>query len=225
MVTLEHIESELPDYALDPAAVTYPFAYPRDDLPDLASALQRQSPDPDIDQWAASFVPPSGAIETMTLLRAITVAIRRQLVYTRRTERGVQTPGETLRRGSGSCRDFALLMMEGVRSLGFAARFVSGYIVVPEAEPSSVLGGGATHAWLQVYLPGAGWIDFDPTNRIIGNRNLIRVAVAWDPSQALPLWGSFAGYASSFLGMEVAVSVVEERSKAWSSSENGGSVD
>jgi transglutaminase-like putative cysteine protease len=208
-VTLEHVESELPDYALEPEAATYPFAYARDELPDLALALHRQSPAADIDRWAASFLPPSGSTDTIALLRKITVGIREQLAYTRRTERGVQTPSETLRRGSGACRDFALLMIDGVRSLGFAARFVSGYIWLPEAEPSGTLGGGATHAWLQVYLPGAGWVDVDPTNRIIGNRNLIRVAVAWDPAQALPLWGSFVGYASSFLGMEVAVSVVD----------------
>jgi transglutaminase-like putative cysteine protease len=208
-VTLEHIETELPHYALEPEAATYPFAYARDDLPDLALALQRRSPPPDIDRWAASFLPPAGSTSTIALLRAMTVGIQEQFTYRRRIERGVQTPGETLRCGSGSCRDFALLMIEGVRSLGLAARFVSGYIFVPDVEPSSMLGGGATHAWLQVYLPGAGWVDFDPTNRIIGNRNLIRVAVAWDPAQALPLWGSFIGYPSSFLGMEVAVSVVE----------------
>lgn len=210
-VTLEHIETELPDYALEPEAATYPFAYARDDLPDLAPALQRQSPDAEIDRWAASFLAPSGSTDTIALLRAMTVGVRERLAYTRRTERGVQTPSETWRRGSGSCRDFALLMIEGVRSLGLAARFVSGYIFVPDAEPSGTLGGGATHAWLQVYLPGAGWVDFDPTNRIIGNRNLIRVAVAWDPAQALPLWGSFIGGASSFLGMEVAVSVDRTR--------------
>jgi transglutaminase-like putative cysteine protease len=208
-VTLEHIESELPHYSLEPEAATYPFAYARDDLPDLAQALQRRFPAADIDRWTTSFLPPSGSTSTITLLRAMTVGIREQFAYRRRTERGVQTPSETLRCGSGSCRDFALLMIEGVRSLGLAARFVSGYIFVPDVEPSSMVGGGATHAWLQVYLPGAGWVDFDPTNRIIGNRNLIRVAVAWDPAQALPLWGSFIGYPSSFLGMEVAVSVVD----------------
>jgi transglutaminase-like putative cysteine protease len=208
-VTLEHIETELPDYALEPEAATYPFDYARDDLPDLAHALRRHSPDAEIDRWVASFLPRSGSTDTVGLLRAITVGIREQLAYTRRTERGVQMPSETLRRGSGSCRDFAWLMIEGVRSLGLAARFVSGYIFVPDSEPSSVLRGGATHAWLQVYLPGAGWVDFDPTNRIIGNRNLIRVAVAWNPAQALPLWGTFIGYASSCLGMEVAVSVID----------------
>jgi len=208
-VMLEHIETELPDYTLEPEAATYPFTYARDDLPNLAPALQRQSSDTDIDRWAASFLAPSGSSDTIALLRAMTVGIREQLAYTRRTERGVQTPSETLRCGSGSCRDFALLMIEGVRSLGLAARFVSGYIFAPDADPAGVPCGGATHAWLQVYLPGAGWVDFDPTNRIIGNRNLIRVAVAWDPAHALPLWGSFFGYPSSFLGMEVAVSVVD----------------
>ncbi len=101
-------------------------------------------------------------------------------------------------------------MMEAARSLGLAARFVSGYIFIPGADDTAVAGGGATHAWMQVYLPGAGWIDFDPTNSIIGNRNLIRVAVAWDHTHVLPLWGTFVGKASSFLGMDVSVSVTEE---------------
>ena len=97
-------------------------------------------------------------------------------------------------------------MMEAVRSLGFAARFVSGYIFSPDVAQES---GGATHAWVQVYLPGAGWVDFDPTNSVVGNRNLIRVAVAWDHGQALPLWGSYVGAASACLGMDVDVSVTE----------------
>jgi transglutaminase-like putative cysteine protease len=103
-------------------------------------------------------------------------------------------------------------MMEAARSLGIAARFVSGYIFVPQTRPTTAVGGGATHAWMQAYLPGAGWVDFDPTNRIVGNRNLIRVAVAWDHGQAVPLWGSFIGAASSFLGMEVEVNVTENGS-------------
>jgi transglutaminase-like putative cysteine protease len=98
-------------------------------------------------------------------------------------------------------------MMEAARSLGLAARFVSGYIFAPNS--SATTGGGATHAWMQAYLPGAGWIDFDPTNRIVGNRNLIRVAVAWAPEQVLPLWGTYAGSAGAFLGMDVTVNVTE----------------
>ena len=145
----------------------------------------------------------------MALLETMTLGIRNEFTYVRRPEKGVQRPEETLRLHSGSCRDFAVFMMEAVRSLGLAARFVSGYIFVPGREPSAVIGGGATHAWMQVYLPGAGWVDFDPTNSGLGNRNLIRVAVAWDHGQALPLWGSFIGAASSFLGMDVNVSVTE----------------
>jgi transglutaminase-like putative cysteine protease len=208
-VTLEHTEAALPDYSLEPRAATYPFAYAQDELPDLAPALTRQFPDPEIERWAISFLAAASSTDTMALLRAMTVGMRKQLAYIRRTERGVQTPSETLERGSGSCRDFALLMMEGVRSLGLAARFVSGYIFAPGGESSGTLGGGATHAWLQVYLPGSGWIDFDPTNRIVGNRNLIRVAMAWAPAQALPLWGSYIGSASAFIGMEVAVNVID----------------
>ena len=108
----------------------------------------------------------------------------------------MQSPEETLLSRRGSCRDLAVLMMEGARSLGIAARFVSGYIFTPES--STFVGGGATHAWMQAYLPGAGWIDFDPTNSIIGNRNLIRVAVAWAPEHVLPLWGTYEGLPASF---------------------------
>jgi transglutaminase-like putative cysteine protease len=98
-------------------------------------------------------------------------------------------------------------MMEAARSLGVAARFVSGYIFVPQR--SGLAGGGATHAWMQAYLPGAGWIDFCPTNSIIGNRNLIRVGVAWTHDQVLPLWGTYEGSSGAFLGMDVTVNVTE----------------
>jgi transglutaminase-like putative cysteine protease len=137
----------------------------------------------------------------------MTHGIRERFAYTRRVEKGVQTPEETLLSQQGSCRDFAVLMMEGARSLGIAARFVSGYIFTPNT--STLVGGGATHAWMQAYLPGAGWIDFDPTNSIVGNRNLIRVAVAWAPEQVLPLWGTYEGLPGAFLGMDVDVTVSE----------------
>lgn len=209
-VTLEHLETALPDYKLEVGAQTYPFRYPEDERPDLLSALMRHYPGDDAGHWAARFLSPSRSTGTMNLLQSMTRSIKEQFTYVRRSEKGVQSPDETLRRGQGSCRDFALLMMEAVRSLGIAARFVSGYIFVPDVRHAASVGGGATHAWMQAYLPGAGWVDFDPTNNIVGNRNLIRVAVAWDPRQALPLWGSFFGSASSFRGMEVEVSVTEE---------------
>jgi transglutaminase-like putative cysteine protease len=208
--TLEHFELARPEYVLEAGARRFPFQYADDERPSLAAALTRLYPDERVNEWARHFVPASGSIRTMTLLDTMTRRIKKQFVYLRRIEKGVQTPAETLQRRSGSCRDFALLMMEAARALGLAARFVSGYIFVPRSGPAAALGGGSTHAWMQVYLPGAGWVDFDPTNSIVGNRNLIRVAVAWDPAHALPLWGSFIGSASSFLGMEVAVSVTEK---------------
>lgn len=208
-VTLEHIETTLPDYALEAEARTYPFRYSGDERPDLIRALARQYPDDDLGPWTALFLRSLESTTTMTLLHAMTSGIKEEFRYLHRVEKGVQSPGETLRLRSGSCRDFAVFMMEAVRSLGIAARFVSGYIFVPEVNGASV-GGGHTHAWMQAYLPGAGWVDFDPTNSIVGTRNLIRVAVAWDQRNALPLWGTFNGPASSFLGMDVDVSVIEE---------------
>ena len=102
-------------------------------------------------------------------------------------------------------------MIDAVHALRLAARFVSGYIFVPDDDVLSEVGGGASQAWLQVYLPGAGWVDFDPANSIIGNRNLIRVAVAWDPARVLLLWDTFIGRPGAALGMEVGVSVTEEQ--------------
>jgi transglutaminase-like putative cysteine protease len=150
----------------------------------------------------------------MALLHSMTRRIKEDFAYLRRTEKGVQSPGETLHRRSGSCRDFAVLMMKAVRSVGIAARLLSGYIFVPELNGNTTDGGGHTHGWMQAHLPGAGRVDFDPTNSIVSNRNLIRVAVAWDQRNALPLHGTFMGPATAFLGMDVEVSVVEEASVA-----------
>jgi transglutaminase-like putative cysteine protease len=209
-VTLEHTQLARPHYRLETDARTFPLTYSNEERADLVRSMERRYPSPDVDRWAAGFVSAVGIQHTMALLEAMTAAINENFEYQGRIARGVQTPSETLQRGFGTCRDFAQLMIEAVRSLGFAARFVSGYIFVPGAGPELVVGGGATHAWLQVYLPGAGWVDFDPTNKIIGNRNLIRVAMAWDHAQVLPLWGTYTGRQSAFLGMDVTVSVLDE---------------
>jgi transglutaminase-like putative cysteine protease len=211
-VTLEHFETALPDYPLEEFAERYPFSYSEEELPNLARALVHHYPSDEVREWVKRFLDPSGETATMNLLRSMNLAIKQDFIYTRRTEKGVQNPTHTLKTRRGSCRDFAVLMMEAARSLGLAARFVSGYIFIPGVDAAHMTGGGATHAWMQVYLPGAGWIDFDPTNSIIGNRNLIRVAVAWDHKHVLPLWGTFMGKHSSFIAMEVTVSVTEEES-------------
>jgi len=208
-MTLELVETVLPAYALSIGAHTYPFAYPDDERPDLAGGLVRHYPSDDLGPWAARFRRSSGSTTTMTMLHSMTRGIKEEFAYVRRDEKGVQSPSETLRLKSGSCRDFAVLMMEAVRSLGIAARFVSGYIVAADGNRNAI-GGGSTHGWMQAYLPGAGWVDFDPTNSVVGNRNLIRVAVAWDQRNALPLWGTFIGPASAFLSMDVDVQVVDE---------------
>jgi len=207
IVTLEHFETCMPEYPLEDYARYYPFAYSDEDFSCLGRALNHYGVDESVSRWALQFLDAADKTPTVKMLSAMSAGIRQQCTYVRRVEKGVQTGAQTLKSRRGSCRDFAVLMMEGTRSLGVAARFVSGYIYVPNA--SGIAGGGATHAWMQAYLPGAGWIDFDPTNSIIGNRNLIRVAVSWAPEHALPLWGTYAGSATDFLGMDVTVAVTE----------------
>ena len=147
--------------------------------------------------------------------KAMTHAIKAEgFQYAARAQEGCQPPDETLRRKSGSCRDFALLMIEAARSLGLAARFVTGYLYVPTADQNGRLGGGETHAWVEVYLPGSGWMEFDPTNAIVGNRDLIRVSVVRDPKQAIPVAGSWTGAPGDFLGMTVDVRVTSLASPA-----------
>ena len=205
IVTLEHFEHSSPEYSLEDSARAYPFRYSDDDFANLARALDHYYPGELVSQWALQFLDPAESTNTLKILSAMTHGISEKFTYTRRGEKGVQSPEETLRTQSGSCRDFAVLMIDAVRSLGIAARFISGYIFMPNS--SGLVGGGATHAWMQAYLPGAGWLDFDPTNSIIGNRNLIRVAVAWTPEQVLPLWGTYEGSPGAFLGMDVTVAV------------------
>jgi transglutaminase-like putative cysteine protease len=146
----------------------------------------------------------------MAILSRMTKTIQQEFTYNPRDEMGTQHPVTTLKTGKGTCRDYALLMMEAARTLGFAARFVSGYLYDDSklsGGKNTVIGGGATHAWVQIYLPGAGWVTFDPTNGLISDRNLLRVAVTRDPSQAVPLKGSFIGKPGDFLGMDVKVEI------------------
>lgn len=191
-----------------------PFSYEAGEIPDLARCNERQYRDPEhrVDAWVRQVCADAETDRTLDVLIAITHAIKAQFTYEARDEEGTRSPVETLELGSGSCRDFALLMMEAVRSLGLAARFVSGYLYDESlvGAESGMVGGGASHAWVHVYLPGAGWLPFDPTNAIVGGRNLIRVAVARDPSQAAPLTGSFIGPADAYLGMTVEVRVSVE---------------
>jgi transglutaminase-like putative cysteine protease len=209
-ILLDHTPQSELHLEIDAAALAYPFAYHPEEAADLAPTIRPHYPDPEVERWARRFVPAGGHSETGRLLMTLCFAIHESFAYSRRQEPGTQPPRLTLTLRRGTCRDFALLMMEAVRSLGFAARFVTGYVYVPDRDGADTRGGGATHAWCQVYLPGAGWVEFDPTNGIVGNRDLIRVAVARDPSQAVPLSGSFLGRAADFAGMSVQVNVTTE---------------
>ncbi len=196
----------------------YPFEYEPDEVIDLAPMrdVQQTKDQPAVAAWLTEAIP-STPSEAMALLHALVRAIHQGFTYGRREIRGVQRPAETIRLGTGTCRDFALLFMEAARHYGFAARFVTGYLYDPAADGGSLgashadgaglSGGGATHAWADVFLPGAGWVEFDPTNRIIAGRNLIRIATTRTPSQALPVSGSYRATGARCLGMEVEVQV------------------
>jgi transglutaminase-like putative cysteine protease len=204
------------DFAIDPQAESYPFVYSADDRSDLGRLLERHYPDPRgvVDEWVRPFVAtrPTG---TLDLLARMNKAIKDSFTYTVRYEEGTQSPIETLEKGAGSCRDFALLLIEAVRSLGFGARFVSGYLYDPAVDGgAAVAGAGATHAWAEIYLPGTGWIEYDPTNGLVAAENLIRVAVTRDASQAVPVSGNFTAAPADYLGMQVDVTVSAERAHA-----------
>lgn len=188
----------------------HPHTYSRDDAAGLALALRRRHADPDgrIEAWARDFLPPAGGASALEVLIAMNAAIRRDIRYARRLERGLQSPAETLDRGAGACRDQAVLMIEAARALGLAARFASGYVHCPPvAGHAGRRGGGHTHAWARIHLPGHGWMDFDPTNGAFGAEGLVRVAVVDDPAEAIPLHGAYFGSSGDALGMDVEVDV------------------
>lgn len=206
IMRVEHSLSEFAEADIEDTARNYPFSYPDEDRPHLAHFIERQSADPDgkIAEWAQSFLASNGVTHTRALLIEMTERIHERFEYSTRHEKGVQEPLVTLASMSGSCRDLAMLMIEGARSLGMAARFVSGYLYVRRQARAR---GGNTHAWVQVYLPGCGWVDFDPSSGSIGNRGLVRVAVVRDPRQAIPLHGVWIGRPRDNLGLKVEVRV------------------
>ena len=208
--TVEHNPAE--EFALTPddPAYFYPFLYDNEEFPDLVQFIRPQYGDPEgeLSAWARNFLDAEGPTPTFNILSGMTYGIRKAFSYRKRHEQGTQHPLDTLQTRSGTCRDYALFMIEALRRLGIAARFVSGYLFIPRDGGHRYSGGGSTHAWVQVYLPSAGWIEFDPTNGIVGTRDLIRVAVARDPGQAIPLYGSYLGPLEAFDRMEVNIHVI-----------------
>jgi transglutaminase-like putative cysteine protease len=207
--TVEHNPAEAFALTADDPAYFYPFLYDNDEFLDLVHFITPQYGDPngELSAWARNFLDAEGPTPTFRILSGMTYGIRQAFSYRKRHEHGTQHPLDTLQTRSGTCRDYALFMIEALRRLGIAARFVSGYLFIPRDRAHGYVGGGSTHAWVQVYLPSAGWIEFDPTNGIVGARDLVRVAVARDPRQAVPLHGTYLGSADAFVGMEVSISV------------------
>ena len=210
---LETFVVERPAFRITPDAVSYPFIYSADDRIDLGRLLERHHPDPAdrLGSWARGFVR-GNPTDTSALLADLNNGVKTWISYQSREAEGTQTPIETLNRGLGSCRDLAVLLIEAARSLGFGARVVTGYLYNPSTDGQSgaAIGAGSTHAWADIYVPGSGWIAYDPTNGTIDGPNLIRVAVTRDISQAVPVAGSFVGTPDTYLGMTVDVAVAAE---------------
>ena len=188
-IALEHYDDSPPDFSLDARAVNFPFLMLPHERIELSPYLIPSYPDDQmaVGQWAHSFWSPGQPIETYVLLDRMNQNIARELAYCARDTPGVQRPGLTLKLGSGSCRDLTTLFIEACRFLGLPARFVSGYAST-EQIPAAL---GATHAWAEVFLPGAGWKGFDSTGGIVTGVRHIATAVGRDPESLPPVSGSF----------------------------------
>ena len=197
-----------PVFPIAAYAASYPFQYAADDQTDLEALAAPQYVDDAgrLPRWVEAFVM-KRPTDTLSLLKDISNGVTAQISYQSRETEGTQGPLETLDRGWGSCRDFAVLFAEAARTLGFGARIVSGYLYNPSGGEIGSADAGSTHAWVEVFVPGAGWISFDPTNRSVGSTNLIPVAVARRIEQVAPVSGSFHGRSGDVLAMEVRVDV------------------
>ncbi len=205
-VVVQHFDEAPLDFVVAEEAVNYPFRYDADTAAVLRPYLvHAQAPveQEALRDWLGQRWHFGEQIQTYSLLQRLCVDIRQTLQYQAREYPGVQTAAETLARGAGSCRDFASLFMLAARCLGLAARFVSGYLDVPHS------GSGATHAWAEVYLPGAGWKGFDPTLAELAGSKHIAVAVARRPEVVSPVAGSYFGPPDAGLYVDVAVIALE----------------
>jgi transglutaminase-like putative cysteine protease len=203
-----------PVFAIAASAVEYPFLYAADEWTDLGALTVPQYCDLDgrLARWVEDFVM-ARPTDTLSLLKDISNGVFTQISYQSRDTQGTQSPVETLARRWGSCRDFAVLLAEAARTLGLGSRIVSGYLSDLEESFRGSAGSGSTHAWVEIFVPGAGWIAFDPTNRSFGSRNLIPLAVARNIAQVTPVAGTFLGTNVDLLSMEVLVRV--ESASVW----------
>jgi len=198
-----HYDEQPLSFTIDPDAASYPFQYSMDEQPELIPYRLASHPRDGemVREWAEHLYKPGQLIGTFDILSTLNQAVHQSFRYERRDQPGTQTPTETLARGAGSCRDFAVLMMEVARHWGFGARFVTGYLQMEQGQH------GATHAWTEIYIPGAGWRGFDPTNNTFAGAQHVSVAVARESEKAVPVSGAWIGAPGSFLSMNVDVQV------------------
>ncbi|MCB1844352.1 MAG: transglutaminase family protein [Halioglobus sp.] len=196
------------DFLVADYAVDYPFEYAQEDSVLLAPyRFHPRAQNPAVlKAWVDTVWQGGEALQSFALLLRLNQRIYEQVTYRRREEEGVQTAEQTLALGTGSCRDAACLFLAAARQLGFAARFVSGYLYSP-ASSGPFDPAGSTHAWAEVFLPGAGWKGFDPTIGSIVGAEHIAVAVARLPESVPPVAGAFHGLPGA--SMSVQVSVIE----------------
>jgi transglutaminase-like putative cysteine protease len=206
-VLLNHSETNPFDFYIEPEAVNYPFDYSHETSLELSTLVQPAYPADvvAVREWLGQFWHPGQTVETLALIQQINGHINRTFAYQIRNEPGVQTPSQTISKGSGSCRDFATLIIEACRCLGLGARFVSGYLQSGGAPDAAA----STHAWAEIYLPGGGWKGFDPTVGLMTASQHVAVAVSRHPENAMPISGSFIGPSSAFLDAEIDVRVEE----------------
>jgi transglutaminase-like putative cysteine protease len=191
----------------EPWRVAYPVTY--DPLEITVAAAYEAASFPDdvvaVGEWVKSVMPEPRSDDAESVYFALGRAIKEQIKYQRRSERGVQSPAQTLQLGSGSCRDMATLMMDAARMLGLASRFASGYLDCP----ASIAGRASTHAWCEVYLPALGWRGFDPTLGEPTSLKHVVTGVSNHPRGVMPVSGAFAGSSADY--REMVVTVTTER--------------
>jgi len=210
LVKLELDTEQWPVFDIAASAASYPFLLTEDEMVDLGALRLQGYLDSAgrLREWAQGFLAKSPT-DTLALLKDTCAGVSTRVSYEARENDDAQSPTQTLTSNRGSCRDLAVLFVDAVRSLGFGARIVSGYLYDPNQNAVGSQGEGSTHAWAEVYVPGAGWIVFDPTNLSIGGFNLIPVAVARHIRQVMPVSGSFVGGRELFERMDVSVVVAK----------------
>ncbi|PZR89942.1 MAG: transglutaminase [Stutzerimonas stutzeri] len=206
-LTVQRFGSALPRTRVEPDIESSEISYTPAERAVLQPYLDLAAADTGgaLDAWLQEF---RARLNGGHLLRALAREISNGLSYAVRYDEGTQHPLDTLQMGTGSCRDYAWLFIELARRLGFAARFVTGYIHDRSLEAGGITSVvGLTHAWAEVFIPNDGWVEFDPTNNLVADRQLLRVAVARVPEDASPVSGSYIGPAGAFVGLGVGVEI------------------